>query len=151
MPDEFPVFTRASLYLPGTVALPSPFPTFGNLWLPSAKQLPGSEKETEMVAIGASIPPTTTIVRYVQAKFISAIFYLEKASSAEPSGSIDWSQGQWLFSPTYDQLRDLLGKMRRVIVYVPESAPVMTQTVCGQTAAESAENIGTLYRRCDCF
>ncbi len=150
MPDEFPVFPMASLFLPGTVALPSPFPTVGHIWLPTLKQLPGIERDTELVAIGASLPPTTTIVRYVQAKFISAIFLLDKSSDAEDSGSIKWNKGTWLFAPSFEQIGDALSKKNRAIVYVPESAPVMTQGVFGQTAAESAEYIAWRHGPCDC-
>jgi hypothetical protein len=138
----------ASLFLPGTVALPSPFPTVGHIWLQSAKQMSGLEhEETELVGIGVSIPPTTTIVRYVQVKFVSAIFLLNKPYDAEGSAPIDWSHGTWLFPP---KLHEGLAKTSRGIVYVPESAPVMTQRVVGQTAAESAEHFSIQWSRCDC-
>jgi hypothetical protein len=147
MPDAFPIFPRASLHLPGTVALPSPFPTLGHLWLPSSKQMPGLEDETELVAIGVSHPPSSTIVRYVQAKFIAAVFMADEGSDDEEETPINWKHGTWLFSPKYGDIKETT----RAIIYVPESAPVITKSVFGQTAAESAECIGILLRRCDCF
>jgi hypothetical protein len=149
MADAFPIFPRTSLYLPGTVALPSPFPTVGHIWLQSPKQMAGLEdEETELVAIGASVPPTTTIVRYVQVKLISAIFFFDKTSEGEDSNSINWKKG--IFSPCLHDIKKGLENSTRAIVYVPESAPVMTQAVFGQTAAESAEYIGFRLGPCDC-
>ncbi|HEY2147804.1 MAG TPA: hypothetical protein VGH32_07690 [Pirellulales bacterium] len=151
MADEFSIFPKAAIHLPGTVALPSPFPKVGHLWLQSPKQLSGLEdEESELVAIGVSIPPTTTIVRYVLVKFVSAIFLLKEPSDAEKLAATDWKNGTWLFPP---KLHEGLAKTSRGIVYVPESAPVLTQAVCGQTAAESAEHIGIHMQpmKCDPF
>ncbi|HKD38580.1 MAG TPA: hypothetical protein VKB78_17330 [Pirellulales bacterium] len=149
MAAEFPVFPRTSLYLPGTVALPSPFPTVGHIWLQSPKLMAGLEdEETELVAIGTSVSPTTTIVRYVHVEHVSAILFLDKVSEGEESNSIDWKKG--FFSPSLDDIKRGLANSNRAIVYVPESAPVITQAIFGQTAAESAEYVGWRLGPCDC-
>jgi hypothetical protein len=150
MADEFPIFPMASLYLPGTVALPSPFPTVGTVWLPppDSEHIPGLNKGTEVLAIGALAPPHSTIVRYVRTQFISAMFLLNERSDAEEF-VVNWKHGKWLYTPSYEDLREKLASKNRAIVYVPESAPVMTHTVFGATAAESAEYLGFQMSSCD--
>ena len=79
MSDDFEIFPMSALFHPGTVALPSPFPTVGKVWLPSPEfeHMPGIAKGTELIAIGNAIPPSRTIVRYVRVQHVSAIFLLD--------------------------------------------------------------------------
>ena len=149
MADELPILPTASLYLPGTVALPSPFPTVGTVWLPREgfANLPELPNGTVLVAIQSTARPHTTIVRYVRADLIAAIFVLKKASAAEES-VVNWQEGDWHYAPHTD-ITKILAKPRRAIVYVPEQAPVMTQAVFGATAAESAEYLGYRFGPCD--
>ena len=100
MADEFPTFPTASLYLPGTVALPSPFPTVGTVWLPPADfaNLPDLPEGTVLVAIQTTVPPHTTIVRYVRANVIAAIFVLKDRSAANESVA-NWEAGKWHYAP----------------------------------------------------
>ncbi|HEV2972392.1 MAG TPA: hypothetical protein VGY55_20635 [Pirellulales bacterium] len=150
MVDEFQVFPMAALFLPGTVALPSPFPTVGTVWLPSPdfECMPGISKGTELIAIGKSTPPSASIVRYVRVEHVAAIFLLHD-TCAEATDAVDWKHGNWLYKPSSDDLRRELAARSRAIVYVPENAPVMTQAVFGATAAESAEYLGYLAGPCD--
>src|SRR5258708_3914147 len=145
MPDEFEAFPTSALYLPGTVALPSPFPTVGQVWLPSPdfECMPGllKERHLHLLAIGNLIPPSRSIVRFVRLEHISAVFLLDGTSDADDSEAVNWKQGEWLYAPSLEQLKGKLKPGSRAIVYVPENAPVMTQTVFGATAAESAEYI----------
>jgi hypothetical protein len=146
MAAELPTFPTASLYLPGTVALPSPFPTLGTVWLPPEDfaNLPDLPKGTVLVAIQATARPHTTIVRYVRADLIAAIFVLKKPSAEE--SVVNWKDGDWHYAPDVDCLRkQILVAPRQAIVYLPENAPVMTQSVFGATAAESAEHLGHLW------
>jgi hypothetical protein len=140
---RLPIFPTGSLYLPGTVALPSPFPTLGKVWLPPKDfaHLPGLPEKTVLVAIQAMVRPHTTIIRYVRAEFIAAMFVPEKEYAAGDS-VVDWEEGKWHYAP---DVHDLLAKPRHAIVYLPESAPVMTQSVFGATAAESAEHLADLW------
>jgi hypothetical protein len=147
MADEFSNFPTASLYLPGTVALPSPFPTLGTVWLPAPEfvNLPDLPKGIVLAAIQSTVRPHTTITRYVRADLIAAMFVLKDPSATEES-VVNWQEGEWHYTP--DVTRNL-ATPRRAIVYLPESAPVMTQAVFGATAAESAEYVGYQLGRCD--
>ncbi len=151
MSDDFQVFPTSALFLPGTVALPSPFPTVGKLWLPSTEfeHLPGIPKGTKLIAIGNAIPPSRTIVRYVRLEHVSAVYFPDDTCGADESEVGDWKPENWLFAPTILDLQGALAKSNRAIVYVPEHAPVMTQAVFGLTAAESAEYIHPDLTRCD--
>jgi hypothetical protein len=150
MSDDFKAFPMAALFLPGTVALPSPFPTVGKVWLPpsDSEHLPGIAKGIAVIAIGNAIPPSRTIVRYVRVEHVSAIFFLDDARGDE-SEAVDWKQGIWLYGPSIHDLEREFATRTRAIVYVPEHAPVMTQAVFGTTAAESAEYHGYLTSPCD--
>jgi hypothetical protein len=153
MADEFKAFPMSALYLPGTVALPSPFPTVGRIWLPQTdmERMPGIVNGTDLVAIGNLVPPTSSIVRYILIEHISAIFLLSDPANGDWSEPLDWNKGSWLYSPNVGVVRDAVGPHSRAIIYVPESAPVMTQWVFGATAADSAEYRGTMGGgRCDC-
>jgi hypothetical protein len=146
MADEFPTFPTGSLYLPGTVALPSPFPTLGTVWLPPADfaNLPDLPERTVLVAIQTKVRPHTTIVRYVRANVIAAMFVLNDPDAAEES-VVNWETGNWHYAPEVDEIRKVFAKPRKAILYLPENAPVMTQSVFGATAAESAEYLGHLW------
>jgi hypothetical protein len=151
MSDEFEVFPMSALYLPGTVALPSPFPTVGKVWLPppDLKHMPGITKAIDLIAIGHLVPPSRSIVRYVRVEHISAMFLLDDKCGADESEVVNWNHGNWLYAPNLKDLQDAIKPHSRAIVYVPESAPVMTQTVFGATAAESAECLHYLATSCD--
>ena len=101
MSDEFEAFPMSALYLPGTVALPSPFPTAGKVWLPSPdfECMPGLLKghDLHLLAIGSLVPPSRSIVRYVRVEHISAVFLLVGTSDAEDSEAVNWKQGEWLY------------------------------------------------------
>jgi hypothetical protein len=153
MPDEFEAFPMSALYLPGTVALPSPFPTVGRVWLPSPdfECMPGLLKKhhLHLLAIGNLVPPSRSIVRYVRVEHISAMFLLAGKGDADETEAVNWNQGKWLYAPSLEDLKGQLKPKSRAIVYVPENAPVMTQTVFGTTAAESAEYIHAFRTSCD--
>ena len=91
MPGEFEAFPMSALYLPGTVALPSPFPTAGKVWLPSLdfECMPGllTGHDLHLLAIGNLVPPSRSIVRYVRVEHISAVFLLN--STPDPDDS-EW-------------------------------------------------------------
>ena len=151
MSDDFEIFPMSALFHPGTVALPSPFPTVGKVWLPSPEfeHMPGIAKGTELIAIGNAIPPSRTIVRYVRVQHVSAIFLLYDKRDSDESHAVDWKQGIWLHAPSVHDLQREFATRTRAIVYVPEHAPVMTQAVFGATAAESAEYFHPDLTRCD--
>jgi hypothetical protein len=153
MPDEFEAFSMSALYLPGTVALPSPFPSAGKVWLPSPdfECMPGLLKgrDLHLLAIGHLVPPSKSIVRFVRVEHISAVFLLDGTSDADESEAVNWKQGEWLYAPSLEHLKSKLKPGSRAIVYVPEHTPVMTQSVFGTTAAESAEYIHPFGTSCD--
>jgi hypothetical protein len=80
----------------------------------------------------------------VRANVIAAIFVLKDRSAANESVA-NWEAGKWHYAPKVDEITKIFAKPRKAIIYLPENAPVMTQSVFGATAAESAEYLGYLW------
>lgn len=141
---------QAAMKIAGTVALPSPFPAHGSLWIVVAPE--DGDFET-YVRIVQTVSGKRIITRFVHMADIRAI---RMPAPDEPQGSPEtWpivgpKEVQRMIAKKEKELRTAAGKsgsacesewLPAAIVYVPEAAAVLHRNDVGVTAAESAEEI----------
>jgi hypothetical protein len=141
--------------LSGTVALPSPFPATGRVFLGIYGN--GSEAQGERPPLALKVIQVVTdrfvVTRFVPWGEVRAIRFLATVSDeeGEEEGAEEWTTltarsfaGTKLFRAAVEQVVAAGGEaeielLPKAIIYVPESAPVFTRFELGMTAAESAE------------
>jgi hypothetical protein len=129
-----------SFHLAGTVALPSPYPEVGYLFLVSGGLHYQSAKSKlpslDLVAIEHCQSNRVTITRYVALHDVMAVLL---SGCPNPDSDRDWYFGpeiapQLEARSTVDASHLCVG-----IAYVREQAPILMKVEVGLTAAESAE------------
>jgi hypothetical protein len=118
-----------ALFIPGTVALPSPIPCLGMI---SFRSMNGSNdpRDVLLVRVEETVGLHNMIARIVRAPHVAAIYYPQNADNP------DLGAGDWIFGP---DVAAKVGEPRRGIVFVAKDAPVLIQAEFGMTAEESAQ------------
>jgi hypothetical protein len=129
----------APLFLPGTVRLPTPFPSLGDLEIDQG----GAElrmgfaegapvEKRDLFVVHRRFEPSTNVWWIIPVEHVSAVLWTY-------SDRLDWDKADWLFGPAVRELPPLRdGKAAKGIVCVLENAPVLMRLEFGKTAIESA-------------
>jgi hypothetical protein len=144
---EEPMFPNhlARLTLPGTVALPSPFPTLGIL---SSEEVCGKV----VISIRYDCGDHYTIIRKVFLTDVSAVYFADqKGRYSEWLHLRGSANGSVEFRECFESFSRKIADCEREenehhdgdsgvhgIIFVPEAVPVMNQVEFGTTAADSA-------------
>ncbi|MHC4177713.1 MAG: hypothetical protein ACYSWU_09405 [Planctomycetota bacterium] len=125
----------AALFLPGTIALPSPFPSVGDVEI--KKDGEGAElrdgERGVLLTVRRRFEPSTEVCWTMLVERVSAIL-LTNGAELESDGA------EWLFGPDVAKLQSVKGtNPAKGIVYVPENAPVLMRVEFGTTASESMD------------
>jgi hypothetical protein len=153
---EFPQARR--LYLAGSVAFPTPFPTVGTITtkLGDLSVSPAGKGEDALLVIVDDEPGLgDATTRVMLAAHVSAIFIYK----GEGNRVDDFENGEWILGslikadrksekPRTDAAR--AHPRRRGIVFLPEHRPVLTITECAQTAGATG---AALFAKggCECW
>ena len=124
----------APLFLPGTIRLPSPFPTIGELELQEdGAHYRGVEKPGALLIVRRRIRPSTKVCWTIRVECVSAILLTK-------GDELDYATATWIFTPSVPKLKSLAeAEVPKGIVFVPEDAPVLMCIEFGATASECAD------------
>jgi hypothetical protein len=141
-------FQLRSLSLAGTVAIPSPFPELGKIFLQAGGVIyqgaSGEATREDLVVIEHMQSHRVTVTRRVFLRDVAAVAFCP----------LDTSMKNWYFGP--EIVRELRARsnsnnadLMMGIAYVRETAPVLMDVEVGMTAAESAEYYPPVLDRSD--
>jgi hypothetical protein len=148
---NFSITQQNALLLAGTVALPSPIPAIGQVWVVIISENGENEFYIKIVQV---VSDKRIITRFVRLADVRAI--RTPAADAAERGPENWPL------ITFKELRRRIDKKvgdlpkkepapetpveiklyEAAIVYVPEAAPALHRDEVGVTAAVSAEDVG---------
>jgi hypothetical protein len=141
---------QAAIKLAGTVALPSPFPAFGSIYIVVAPEDGDYETYLRIVQQVTGKRIITRFVRIADVRAIKAPAKAEAAGSPETWDLTGPKDIQRKIAKQEKELRAQASKsgiacespwLPAAIVYVAEAAPVLHRNDVGVTAAVSAEDV----------